>query len=233
MKNLNGLIAHFFDMAPCYMQAIVVSIAIICICRLCKVEIVYYVKLGRRYKARLNNKLRLYLGLFFCPCLIVIFIYQPLDLFASSLHSTENVAVSSTSTPAQKPGLAHVSGIRISLDAIAQIESSGNPRAINRKDNGGRGSYGLYQLSPYVVGDFNKAHKSSYKAQIHALEPITAHLIADWYLHKKIPAYLKHFKKPVTLENVLTAYNMGIGAVVKGRVATAYIAKYRRLARVH
>jgi hypothetical protein len=121
------------------------------------------------------------------------------------------------------------SAIPVRLDLIAQIESSGNPGAINKADNAGIGSYGLYQLSPYVVADFNKRHKTSYNAKINALEPITASLIADWYLHKEIPRLLKHFKKPVTLENVLTSYNMGVGAVLKGRVAKAYIAKYKGL----
>jgi hypothetical protein len=39
---------------------------------------------------------------------------------------------------------------------------------------------------------------------------------------------LRYYKKNVTTDSVLTAYNMGIGAVVKGKVATEYVKAYER-----
>jgi hypothetical protein len=115
----------------------------------------------------------------------------------------------------------------ISLKAIAQIESSGNPSAIG--DNGR--SLGLYQISQYVVEDYNRFHNTQYSHDV-ALDSIISEKIASWYLNAEIPRLLRHFKKPVTLENQIIAYNCGIGCVVKGRLPLTtqnYLKKYRRL----
>lgn len=116
----------------------------------------------------------------------------------------------------------------IKLPVIAQIESSGNPQAIG--DNGK--GLGLYQLHFAVISDYNRTHNTDYSHRI-ALKPEIASLIADWYLNKEIPRLIKHYKLVDSLESRLTAYNFGIGNLVKGRplpqITRNYIAKYRRL----
>lgn len=112
----------------------------------------------------------------------------------------------------------------IDLSAIAQIESSGNPKAIG---DGGK-ALGKFQLHKAVVDEYNRFHNASYLHK-NALDAHISEQIASWYLHKRIPQLLRHFKQPITLENVLTAYNMGIGNVIKGKRATRYINRYRRL----
>ena len=114
--------------------------------------------------------------------------------------------------------------LEVDMAAIAMIESSGNPWAIG---DGGK-ALGLYQLHEGVIKDYNRAHNTAYLHQ-DALGS-KAGLIADWYLNEKIPAYLRHYGREDTLENRLTAYNMGIGSVLKGKVAHEYIKKYIRLA---
>lgn len=125
---------------------------------------------------------------------------------------------------------------QIDLSAIASIESSGNPSAINRADNGGIGSYGLHQLSPYAIADFNKRHKTSFKPS-DCLKAATSTRIANWYVNEEIPRLIAYYAKKNhkivdSVETRLTAYNMGIGAVVKGKTAKLYISKYRRLSHV-
>lgn len=114
---------------------------------------------------------------------------------------------------------------QINLSTISSIESSGNPGAIG--DHGR--SRGLYQISKAVIDDYNRAHNTSYLHQ-DALDQEIGKKVASWYFQERIPALLKHFKKPVTLENLIVSYNCGIGCVVKGRVppvTRAYIKKYK------
>ncbi|MFA5340446.1 MAG: lytic transglycosylase domain-containing protein [Clostridia bacterium] len=116
----------------------------------------------------------------------------------------------------------------INMDAIAQIESSGNPLAYNRQS----GASGLYQLMPCVVADYNACHPASKIAFKAVFSPVVARTVAEWYLAIKIPQYLRHYGKPVTVENIIWAYSAGIGNVVKGRMpeeTKQYLAKYARL----
>lgn len=114
-------------------------------------------------------------------------------------------------------------GLKIDLGVIAKIESSGNPLAIG--DNGK--ALGMYQLHKAVVIDYNKATGSNYKHK-DMLNASIAYKVANWYFGD-ISRMLRHYGKPVTVENILTAYNMGIGNAVKGRKAVKYIAKYNRI----
>lgn len=119
--------------------------------------------------------------------------------------------------------------LEVDLSIISQIESSNNPRAIG--DNGR--AIGLYQLHLEPILDFNTAQKAQISHQ-DAFNQEIAHMVAYWYLNTKIPQYIAYYAKkgyPVkdTLENRLTAYNMGIGALIKGKRANRYIEKYRRL----
>lgn len=108
------------------------------------------------------------------------------------------------------------------LSYIRRIESSDCRNMIG---DGGK-AIGCYQLHAGVVLDYNKANGTKY-THAQMLDPNISMNVANWYLNKRIPQMLRHYKKPDTLENRLTAYNMGIGSVVKGKVATKYINKYR------
>lgn len=145
-------------------------------------------------------------------------------------HATQGFSVPRSTT--ELPGLvlsiivlysSNVYAVEIDLSAISHIESSNNSAAIG---DGGQ-ALGLYQLHKCVIQDYNEAHDTSYLHQ-DALSSTISHKVVSWYVQDRIPALLKHFKIPVNTENVLTAYNLGIGEVVKGRVAKGYIAKYRR-----
>ena len=117
----------------------------------------------------------------------------------------------------------------IDLNVIAQIESSGNAAAVG---DGGK-ALGKFQLHQDVVVEYNRFHNTRYSHRI-ALDSTISSKIAHWYLHKRIPQMLRHFKKPVTTENVLIAYNAGILNAVRGRIPTTtkkYLTKYHNLAR--
>jgi soluble lytic murein transglycosylase-like protein len=58
--------------------------------------------------------------------------------------------------------------------------------------------------------------------------------VAVWYLTRRIPQMLRAKGKPVTVENILIAYNAGIGRVVKGikpSETRQYLKKYQKLAK--
>jgi soluble lytic murein transglycosylase-like protein len=115
----------------------------------------------------------------------------------------------------------------IDLNIIAQIESSNNPLAINRRTQ----CYGLYQISQVCLTEYNQFHKADY-TKIDLLNPDVNFQIAKWYIEKRIPQMLKYYRKPITVENLILAYNAGIRWVLKGKVpkeTQKYIKKYRRL----
>lgn len=114
----------------------------------------------------------------------------------------------------------------INLEIIKQIESSGNPRAYNNSS----GARGLYQITDICRRDYNKMTGEQitpdqlFDAQVNER-------IAAWYINKRIPQMLRHYGKPVTIKNVLTAYNAGISCVVRGKPlpqeTVEYIRKYK------
>lgn len=114
--------------------------------------------------------------------------------------------------------------VRIDLEALSLVESSGRNHAIG---DGGK-ALGKFQIHSALVSDFNRFHKTQLK-HADALNPVTAEKIADWALHTYFPIILrsKGIKSP-TEAQILTCYNMGCGAVLKGKRATNYIKKYKR-----
>jgi soluble lytic murein transglycosylase-like protein len=117
----------------------------------------------------------------------------------------------------------------IDLTIIAQIESSGNPLAYNLNSK----ARGLYQITPICLKDYVQMNDIFYADPDYLFNPAFNTKVANWYFNKRIPQLLKHFNKSVTLENVLWAYNAGIGKVIKGNMPKEtkdYIAKYKRLA---
>ena len=116
----------------------------------------------------------------------------------------------------------------IDLKKIVQIESSGNPLA----HNSGSGAAGLAQITPIALQDWNKMNPSEQYLYNHLFNPQVNIKIANWYFNNRIPQMLKHYNMPVTLDNVLAAYNSGIGNVIKKRLpkeTVDYIKKYRSM----
>lgn len=123
--------------------------------------------------------------------------------------------------------IAVYAGAEVSLDALAMIESSNNPRAINRDE----GSFGLFQISPIALKDFNEQVGSKLTMKDMMREEKNAH-VAIWLLEVRIPELLEHFKKPQSLRNKIVAYNCGIGCLDRKELPKTtrdYLAKYRRL----
>jgi len=118
-------------------------------------------------------------------------------------------------------------GVPVQLEIIREIESSGRPDAV-----GPSGERGLYQVSEILRREYNQFHKKQVSPDELFLPEVNER-IADWYLHERIPALLRHFKKPVTLENVIVSYNAGIAYVAHSKplpsITKAYIQKYKRI----
>ena len=114
----------------------------------------------------------------------------------------------------------------INLQAIARIESGGNPLVVSKV-----GAVGLYQVMPCVLQEYNTRFRLRLsKNDLYNPEVNTK--IASWYLSNRIPQMLRYYKKEVSVKNVLWAYNAGIGNVVKGRLPLEtknYLIKYDKL----
>lgn len=116
----------------------------------------------------------------------------------------------------------------VDLNIIKQIESSGNPKAFNKRSE----ARGLYQITPVVLEEWNNLKRIPFEED-DLFDPVINQLIADWYMNTRIPAMLKAYKLPDTLENRLWAYNAGIGRVRKGELpeeTRRYIEKYKQFA---
>jgi len=115
------------------------------------------------------------------------------------------------------------------LPAIARIESSNNPFAHNKKDD----SRGLYQITPICLKEYNNFHATKRYTMQDLWDVEINTRIATWYLNKRIPQMLNHYKIKDTIENRLIAYNAGISYLINKKpipkITRLYIAKYRRL----
>lgn len=96
---------------------------------------------------------------------------------------------------------------------LEQTESSGRQEAVSSK-----GAVGVRQVTEPALKDYNAAHPEA---------PLTMEdikrsaeknrLVSDWYLDERIPQLLKSAGFEVNEENILRAYNQGIGSMKKGR----------------
>ena len=114
----------------------------------------------------------------------------------------------------------------INVDKIIRIESSGRSHVISQD---GFSSIGLMQVSPCVLKEYNQYKKTNYTTKDLFNKEINVK-IGTWYLTKRIPQMLRHYKTPVTTDNIIIAYNAGIKNAVSGRVpriTKAYLKKYR------
>jgi soluble lytic murein transglycosylase-like protein len=118
-------------------------------------------------------------------------------------------------------------GAEIDLERVKAIESGGRVDAVSFR--GAKYGRGAYQISEICLAEYNKFNKTSYKPE-NLFDYTLNKQIASWYLNKRIPAMLKYYKKSVTVDTVLWAYNAGIGRVVQGIMPAEtkiYIAKYK------
>jgi hypothetical protein len=119
--------------------------------------------------------------------------------------------------------------IKINLDAIREIESSGVVVAYNKKSQ----ARGSYQITPIVLKSWNQRHpKEKYTGQDLFIHEINEK-IASWYLSERIPEILRANRIPVNVENLLISYNAG-WTYTKGKKklpqeTRGYIQKYNRM----
>ncbi len=119
-------------------------------------------------------------------------------------------------------------GEEIDLKVIEKIESGGNPLAFNERS----GCIGLYQINPKgALADYNQFNKVKYSNK-DMFSPEKNRIVASWYLNKRIPQMLKHFKKVDNINNRLISYNCGIADRCFSNTpkeTVDYISKYKRL----
>ena len=123
----------------------------------------------------------------------------------------------------------------VDLSIIAQIES--NDRADACSFRGCKYGRGVHQVSEILLKEWNNFNpKQQYKKEDLFDRTINTQ-IASWYLAKRIPQMIRHYKKEVTLENSLIAYNAGISYVAKTKSIPKetinYIRKYNKIERLH
>ena len=95
------------------------------------------------------------------------------------------------------------------IDNIIQVESSGNPHAVNKKS----GARGLTQLTASAWKDLQDNYPEKYKNipfQIGTFNPDVSREAGIDYL-RLIKRYLANYNLEPTLDNYLSAYNWGIG----------------------
>jgi hypothetical protein len=116
----------------------------------------------------------------------------------------------------------------IDLNRIIQIESSGNPLAYNKKSR----CRGLCQISEITLKEWNNFHPHQKYTSQDLFNPNVNIKIADWYLGQRIPQMLRYYHKPITITNLIIAYNAGIAYVRHGWDIPAetkdYLRKYNR-----
>lgn len=96
---------------------------------------------------------------------------------------------------------------KIDLNRIAEIESSGDPKA-----TGAAGERGLCQIMPATWSDVTREMGVDWSFD-EAWDPKKNLAVADWYLHVTLPRYLKHYDIPDTSSARLAAFNYGIGNI--------------------
>ena len=95
----------------------------------------------------------------------------------------------------------------------------------------------MYQITLICLRDYNLAHIRGGYNHSEMYDPVKAHKVAEWYLNKRIPRYLKYYGIEDTLENRLISYNFGVGNLRKYRdgaielpkETSDYLIKYNKL----
>lgn len=117
--------------------------------------------------------------------------------------------------------------VDMNMDAIKQIESSGNTMAHNKRTN----ARGLYQITPVVIEEWNQFHSVKYTSA-DLFNPAVNFKIADWYMNKRIPSMFRYFKIADTANNRIIAWNAGIRYARNGYTpieTRGFIKKYAKI----
>ena len=114
----------------------------------------------------------------------------------------------------------------VDMNIIAQIESSGNPLAHNIRT----GARGLYQIRKIAWEDVQNHYPElkKYDYLEYCYNSKISRLFAKKYFNI-LKKYLKYYNKPITIKNLLYAYNAGIGNLINGRIpkeSIEYVKKY-------
>jgi hypothetical protein len=125
----------------------------------------------------------------------------------------------------------------VNLDIIAKIESSNNPLAISYR--GAKYGRGLYQISEIALLDYNRENNAKI-APTSLFEPKIGEMVAQWLFEARLPQILQNKGIPVTLANLLIAYNFGpgnLGKYLRGKAELPeetknYLKRYFKLARL-
>ena len=115
----------------------------------------------------------------------------------------------------------------VDMSIISQIESNGNPNAVSPE-----GAIGTYQITYICLQEYNIMTGAKYTSR-DLFKPEINKEIAFWYMLVRIPQMLKHYHKPITLENCLISYNAGISRVLSGKIPKEtqnYVLRYKKLA---
>jgi hypothetical protein len=116
--------------------------------------------------------------------------------------------------------------VEIDHERICQIESNCNARA--KRETSTDRSYGLYQISPIVLEEWNNFHPRHQYPIESLFDPYVNYTIYNWYMNKRIPQMLKHFGKPDTVRNRIIAYNAGISYVAHDKPIPSITKRYLR-----
>lgn len=106
--------------------------------------------------------------------------------------------------------------------SVIQKESSGNPNAISQD----KGAVGLMQIRKPALADYNKQFGTNHKLE-EMVNPELNKRVGSWYLNQKIPAYLEYYGIEITPENMLAAYNQGIGNL-KNNTMDSSVEQYKK-----
>lgn len=119
-------------------------------------------------------------------------------------------------------------GEAVNMEAIKQIESSGNSRAWNRSED----ARGHYQIRNIVLREWNNYHKSRKFEPTDLWDPVINAEIAGWYMNKRIPQMLRYYKIEDNVKNRIISYNAGISTLTKRlpipKITLSYLKKYRK-----
>ena len=116
-----------------------------------------------------------------------------------------------TSPPAVVRQVEQSKSLDIDMKAIVSIESSGNPRAVNKKS----GARGLTQIMKGTWEECVKRMGHSDWTWDDAFDPKKNLAVGTYYANTRIPEMLKTYKIPDNIETRIAAYNWGIGKLNK------------------
>ena len=119
--------------------------------------------------------------------------------------------------------------VTIDMHKIMMIESSGRNVASNIKSEH---AIGIFQITPICLKEFNDFHPEAGISMDDLWNASICAHIAYWYINKRIPQLLRYHNKPVTVKNIIIAYNAGISYVVHSKplpkITKKYLRKYFR-----